>query len=52
MILPQLKLTQSRVADRVIGLLRDLESDHGGFPVNRLEHSLQNSNACRESGQR
>ncbi len=41
MIIPQLTVTQSMVADRVIGLLRDLESDHGGFPVDRLEHSLQ-----------
>jgi len=40
-IVPQLQITQSLVADRVIGLLRDLEADHGGFPVNRLEHSLQ-----------
>ncbi len=41
MIVPQLTVTQSMVADRVIGLLRDLSSDHGGFPVDRLEHSLQ-----------
>mgnify|MGYP003928652511 FL=1 len=50
MILPQLKLTQSRVADRVIGLLRDLESDHGGFPVNRLEHSLQTATRAERAG--
>ena len=41
MIVPQLTITQSMVADRVIGLLRDLQFDHGGFPVDRLEHSLQ-----------
>ena len=40
-IIPQISVTQSLVADRVIGLMRDLETDHGGFPVNRLEHSLQ-----------
>jgi len=40
-IVPQLSVTQGFVADRVIGLLGDLEADHGGFPVNRLEHSLQ-----------
>ncbi len=40
-IVPQLALTQSLVADRVIKLMRELETDHGGFPVNRLEHSLQ-----------
>ena len=40
-IIPQLSTTQTMVADRVLGLLADLEIDHGGFPVNRLEHSLQ-----------
>ena len=40
-IVPQLKVTQGLVADRVIGLMRDLAADHGGFPVDRLEHSLQ-----------
>ena len=41
MIVPQLPTTQAMVAARVIGLLRDLRFDHGGFPVDRLEHSLQ-----------
>ena len=40
-IIPQISVTQSLVADRVIGLMRELETDHGGFPVSRLEHSLQ-----------
>lgn len=40
-ITPQLSAAQIPVADRVIGLLADLEHDHGGFPVSRLEHSLQ-----------
>lgn len=40
-IIPQLSTTQSMVADRVFRLLGELEIDHGGFPVNRLEHSLQ-----------
>ena len=39
-ISPQLNLTQSLVPDRVMSLLRDLKTDHGGFPVDRLEHSL------------
>ncbi len=38
------------VADRVIGLLRDLEFDHGGFPVNRLEHSLQTATRAERDG--
>ncbi len=37
----QLNVTQSLVPDRVLSLLRDMKSDHGGFPVDRLEHSLQ-----------
>jgi len=40
-IIPQISVTQSLVADRVIGLMRELETDHRGFPVSRLEHSLQ-----------
>ncbi len=51
LIIPQLAVTQSMVADRVIGLLRDLESDHGGFPVNRLEHSLQTATRAERDGQ-
>ena len=48
MILPQLEITQSHVADRVIGLLRDLESDHGGFPVDRLEQAQSPVPATQE----
>ena len=39
LIAPQLQITKGFVADRVIGLMRDLKFDHGGFPVDRLEHS-------------
>ncbi len=49
-IAPQLEVTQGMVADRVISLLRDLESDHGGFPVNRLEHSLQTATRAERAG--
>ena len=49
-IIPQLEVTQSMVADRVLGLLRDLETDHGGFPVNRLEHSLQTATRAEKAG--
>ena len=49
-IVPQLSITQGMVADRVIGLLRDLEFDHGGFPVNRLEHSLQTATRAERDG--
>ncbi|MEL6892544.1 MAG: HD domain-containing protein [Actinomycetota bacterium] len=49
-IAPQLEVTQGMVADRVISLLRDLESDHGGFPVDRLEHSLQTATRAERAG--
>lgn len=49
-IVPQLNYTQSLVADRVIDLMRALESDVGGFPVNRLEHSLQTATRAEEDG--
>ncbi len=49
-ITPQLEVTQSHVADRVIALMRDLESDHGGFPVTRLEHSLQTATRAERDG--
>ena len=49
-ITPQLAITQSFVADRVIGLMRELEFDHGGFPVDRLEHSLQTATRAERDG--
>ncbi len=49
-ITPQLEVTQSHVAERVIALMRDLESDHGGFPVTRLEHSLQTATRAERDG--
>ena len=30
--------------------MRDLEIDHGGFPVNRLEHSLQTATRAERDG--
>ncbi len=49
-IVPQLAHSQALVADRVIGLMRDLENDHGGFPVNRLEHCLQTATRAERDG--
>lgn len=40
-IIPQLNVTQSLAADHLLEQLGYLRSDHGGFPVDRLEHSLQ-----------
>jgi predicted HD phosphohydrolase len=49
-IAPQLEVTQGLVADRVMSLLRDLRFDHGGFPVDRLEHSLQTATRAERDG--
>ncbi len=49
-IAPQLRITQGMVADRVIELMKALEFDHGGFPVNRLEHSLQTATRAERAG--
>jgi predicted HD phosphohydrolase len=50
LISPQLNVTQSYVPERVIGLMRALETDHGGFPVDRLEHSLQTATRAERDG--
>jgi predicted HD phosphohydrolase len=49
-IRPQLQITQGYVADRVMALMRDLKADHGGFPVDRLEHSLQTATRAERDG--
>ena len=46
----QLDETQRGVADRLLEQLRYLESDHGGFPVSRLEHSLQTTTRAERDG--
>jgi len=50
LITPQLNVTQSFVPDRVLGLLREMKTDHGGFPVDRLEHSLQTATRAERDG--
>lgn len=49
-IAPQLEVAQSYVPDRVLTLLRELKNDHGGFPVDRLEHSLQTATRAERDG--
>lgn len=49
-ITPHLNVTQSLVADRAIRLLEELGSDDGGFPVSRLEHSLQTATRAERDG--
>lgn len=49
-IQPQLDVAQSLVPDRLLRLLREMEHDYGGFPVNRLEHSLQTATRAERDG--
>ena len=49
-IAPQLAVTQSLVADRALELLAHLASDRGGYPVDRLEHSLQTATRAERDG--
>ena len=49
-IASQLPHSQSLAADNIVTQLRMLERDHGGFPVSRLEHSLQTATRAEEDG--
>jgi len=49
-IIPQLAVTQSLVPERIIEQLGYLRHDHGGFPVDRLEHSLQTATRAERAG--
>ena len=49
-IIRQLPITQAMAGQNVIDQLRLLERDHGGFPVSRLEHSLQTATRAEEDG--
>ena len=46
-----MKHTQSLVPDRILEQLRHLASDDGGFPVSRLEHSLQTATRALRGGE-
>ncbi|MFM7524886.1 MAG: HD domain-containing protein [Actinomycetota bacterium] len=50
LIMGQIGHTQNMVADNALHLLRLLGSDHGGFPVSRLEHSLQTATRAERDG--
>jgi predicted HD phosphohydrolase len=49
-IMKHIQVTQSYVADNVIAQMRQLRSDYGGFPVDRLEHSLQTATRAERAG--
>jgi len=40
----------SKVADRVLDHLRILDGDYGGFPIDRLQHSLQTATRAQRDG--
>ncbi len=50
LIMRQIGNTQNMVADNALHLLRQLGDDHGGFPVSRLEHSLQTATRAEQDG--
>src|SRR4051812_3661123 len=50
LIIPQLNVAQSYVPEHVLQQLRYLQNDHGGFPVDRLEHSLQTATRAERDG--
>ena len=50
LIASQLPVTQAMAGENIIEQLRMLERDHGGFPVSRLEHSLQTATRAEEDG--
>jgi predicted HD phosphohydrolase len=42
---------RGELADRLLAHLRLLDNDHGGFAVDRLEHSLQTATRAHRAGQ-
>ena len=50
LIMRQIGNTQNMVADNALHLRRQLGNDHGGFPVSRLEHSLQTATRAEQDG--
>ena len=49
-IAAQLPATQAMAGENIVAQLRMLERDHGGFPVSRLEHSLQTAARAENDG--
>jgi predicted HD phosphohydrolase len=49
-IMPQLEVGQRCVPQRVVGLLQLLKYDYEGFPIDRLEHSLQTATRAERDG--
>jgi predicted HD phosphohydrolase len=50
LIATELAKTQETIPETVISMLRGLKHGHGGFPVDRLEHSLQTATRAERDG--
>ena len=50
LIASQLPTTQAMAGENIIEQMRMLARDHGGFPVSRLEHSLQTATRAEQDG--
>lgn len=50
-IMKEQKAFVSKLPDRIIAHLGLLRGDYGGFPIDRLEHSLQTAHLAAESGE-
>ena len=49
-ILPEAMAMAKTLPDRVLDHLKLLDGDHGGFPVDRLTHSLQTATLALKDG--
>jgi predicted HD phosphohydrolase len=49
-ILPEAMAMAKTLPDRVLAHLKLLDGDHGGFPVDRLTHSLQTATLAHQDG--
>ena len=49
-ILPEAMAMAKTLPDRVLAHLQLLDGDHGGFPVDRLTHSLQTATLAHQDG--
>jgi len=50
-IISEQKQFMSRLPDRILAHMQLLEGDYGGFPVDRLQHSLQTAELAAEAGE-
>lgn len=51
LILAQYKPFAAALPDRVLAHLKLLDGDYGGFPVDRLQHSLQTATLAQQAGE-